>query len=170
MTARTLTYNLSGVVRNQGLPVAGAKVIVYSTTRNFSDLPAECKISEQTTSFKGEYMIAVPPGKYRLEVQPDNSTRYLRTSVNKSNQIIDKNTISTLKENNEALLTDRDGWKVRALTAEGKNEVLQNTVTAAPDIAKLAATTAKQHSESMGLQRKIIGELQQFIKAVQKNG
>jgi hypothetical protein len=77
-----LTYNLSGVVRNQGLPVAGAKVIVYSTTRNFSDLPAECKISEQTTSFKGEYMIAVPPGKYRLEVQPDNSTRYLRTSVN----------------------------------------------------------------------------------------
>lgn len=88
---------------------------------------------------------------------------YLRASVNKSNRDLDQDTISTLKENNEALTTDRDGWKERALTAEGKNIVLQNTVTAAPEIAKLATVTAQQHQESTKLQKDLIKEFKAFV-------
>ena len=93
---------------------------------------------------------------------------YLRASVNKSNRQIDQNTIGTLKENLEVTVTDRDNWKERALTAEGKNIVLQSTVTAQPEIAKLAETTARQHQESTKLQKDLIVEFKKFVTTHEK--
>lgn len=81
MIANTLTYNLSGVVRNQGLPVAGARVVVYSTMQNISGYSPDNNILEQTTGPRGDFTIPVQPGKYKLEVHPHNTTRYLRASV-----------------------------------------------------------------------------------------
>ncbi len=81
MIANTLTYNLSGVVRNQGLPVAGARVVVYSTMQNISVYSPDSNVLEQTTGPRGEFTIPVQPGKYKLEVHPHNTTRYLRASI-----------------------------------------------------------------------------------------
>ena len=81
MLANSLTYNLSGVVRNQGLPVAGARVIAHSTASNMPSYSPENVAVERTTGARGEFTIPVQPGKYRLEVHPDTSTRYLRASI-----------------------------------------------------------------------------------------
>ena len=81
LIANVLTYNLSGGVRSQGLPVAGVRVVVYSVSQSVPALTPDNKICEQTTGPRGEFTIPVQPGKYRLEVHPDSTTRFLRASV-----------------------------------------------------------------------------------------
>ncbi len=62
--------------------MAGARVVVYSTMQNISVYTPDNIVLEQTTGPRGEFTIPVQPGKYRLEVHPDSTTRYLRASVN----------------------------------------------------------------------------------------
>lgn len=81
MIANILTYNLSGSVRSQGLPVAGVRVVVYAASLPVMPLPQDNKVLEQTTGARGEFTIPVQPGKYRLELHPDNATRFLKASV-----------------------------------------------------------------------------------------
>ncbi len=83
MTTNVLTYNLSGAVRHQGLPVSAVVVSVYDCLSNSSAMggTADNLVSQQTTGSRGEFTFAVRPGVYRLEVQPDRTTRFLRYTV-----------------------------------------------------------------------------------------
>lgn len=84
MTTNDFSYSLSGVVRNQGLPVAG--VVVYLVDV-FDELPDQSsrlvfastpgKVARQTTGSKGEFTFSVRPGIYRLEFSPRSVTRFL---------------------------------------------------------------------------------------------
>lgn len=95
---------------------------------------------------------------------------YLRGAVNKSNHDIDQNTINSLKENNLALTNERDSWRERALDAEGQNKVLQNTITAAPEIAKLAKQTAIQHKASMKIQNDTLKVMKHLVTSLEAAG
>ncbi len=81
MIANVLTYNLSGAVRSQGLPVAGVRVVVYSVAQSVAVITPDNKVFEQTTGPRGDFTLPVQPGKYRLEAHPDKSTRFLRASI-----------------------------------------------------------------------------------------
>ena len=83
MTTNVLTYNLSGAVRHQGLPVAGVVISLYDALTEMSGAPSllDNLISQQTTGTRGEFTFAVRPGVYRIEVQPDTSTRFIRHTV-----------------------------------------------------------------------------------------
>lgn len=93
---------------------------------------------------------------------------YIRASINKSNRDIDRNTITSLKDSNSALVEERDMWKERANKLEGQNKVLQETVTAAPEIARLTEMTARQHNVTVKWQ-KDIAELQKSMLTAFKN-
>ncbi len=97
---------------------------------------------------------------------------YVRSAINKSNRDIDRNTIGSLKDNNDALSEEREMWRTRALDAEGQNKVLQNTITAAPAIAQLTELVAKQHAENTRwqqentkLQTKMLKSFESFVEA-----
>jgi protocatechuate 3,4-dioxygenase beta subunit len=83
LTTNVLTYNLSGAVRHQGLPVAGVIVSLYDPLSEISGAPSPLDnlISQQTTGNRGDFTFAVRPGKYRIEVQPDTSTRFIRHTL-----------------------------------------------------------------------------------------
>ncbi len=73
------TFNLSGHVRHQGLPLAQVPVILYdlySCNYDQSGDPFLC-VAEAKTGTRGEFTFAVKPGVYRLEVVPDGKTRFL---------------------------------------------------------------------------------------------
>lgn len=89
---------------------------------------------------------------------------YFYVTFKKSERDYDKETIRSLKDNNEAVTGERDTWKERALAAEGENKVLQKMVTGAPEVDRLAKKTAEQHLESMKLQNKMIARLDKLIK------
>ena len=79
LTTNVLTYNLSGAVRNQGLPVAGVIISLYDAISEISSAPSllDNLIDRQTTGARGDFTFAVRPGRYRLEIQPDTSTRFI---------------------------------------------------------------------------------------------
>jgi protocatechuate 3,4-dioxygenase beta subunit len=73
------TFNLSGSVRHQGLPLAQVPVLLYDLySCNFdqSGDPFVC-VGEAKTGSRGEFSFSVKPGVYRLEVVPDGKTRFL---------------------------------------------------------------------------------------------
>lgn len=82
------TYKLSGVVRHQALPVAGATV---SVCEMHGELPALASydnaaasdnlVARVKTSAAGEFIFDLQPGVYRLEILPDITTRLLRHAV-----------------------------------------------------------------------------------------
>lgn len=83
MTTADFLYSLAGHISHQGLPVSGVVVCAYefagSTAKstNRSVVP----IAEQKTGAKGEFTFALKPGKYKLEIMPQSTTRFLRHSV-----------------------------------------------------------------------------------------
>jgi hypothetical protein len=83
LTTNVLTFNLAGSVRHQGLPVSAVVVSLYDCLKSTGTLGSvgENLVSQQTTGARGEFTFAVRPGIYRLEVQPDRTTRFLRYTV-----------------------------------------------------------------------------------------
>lgn len=84
MTTSVVTYNLAGHVRHQGLPVSNVNVAVYDCHRGLSNHAfggGESLVQQQKTGSRGEFTFALRPGKYRLEVEPDLSTRFLRHNI-----------------------------------------------------------------------------------------
>lgn len=85
---------------------------------------------------------------------------------NKSKRDYDKDTIRQLTTNNDVL---RDQVKqLQADNANLKGEIagLQNTVTAAPEIAELTKQTAKQHRDAMKLQKQILESMAKIVTGV----
>ncbi len=71
------SFNLSGHVRHQGLPVAGVRVLLH----DIFSAPGEPPLSETATGTRGDFTFSVRSGVYRLELEPASSTRFLRQSV-----------------------------------------------------------------------------------------
>lgn len=96
----------------------------------------------------------------------------LRGSVYKQNHVTDQATIKSKQERlDEALESLRDE-KERADKLEGENKILNDTVTAAPLIAQLAAQTSKQHAstvkwqkQTVKLQKDMIIEFKNFVES-----
>lgn len=80
MTTNELTYNLSGYVRHQGLPVAAVVVSIYDLYQIGTSVPSvgDVLVGSQKTGARGEFTFPVRAGLYRVEVTPDSSTRFLR--------------------------------------------------------------------------------------------
>lgn len=80
MTTNELTFNLAGHVRHQGLPVQGVQVCIYDLYQLGTSVPniGDVLVSRQKTGMRGEFTFPVRAGLYRLEVNPDSSTRFLR--------------------------------------------------------------------------------------------
>jgi hypothetical protein len=79
MTTREVSYNLAGIVRNQGLPVAGTTIMLYDYWSTGSGLVRHF-LTEVTTGAKGEYSFDVRKGIYSVEVVPNRETRFARLS------------------------------------------------------------------------------------------
>jgi len=81
LTTSELTYNVSGVVKNQGLPVAGITVVLVDldafTGGVFAGRTGERIVSRQRTGNRGDFNFAVVPGYYKVQVKPENGTRFL---------------------------------------------------------------------------------------------
>ncbi len=76
MTSSVFTFNLSGNVRHQGLSISGVTVSLYDLSGiNTSDM----LVGKQKTGSRGEFTFGVCPGSYRIEIEPDHNTRFLRT-------------------------------------------------------------------------------------------
>jgi hypothetical protein len=76
LTSTVFTFNLSGSVRHQGLSIAGVTVSLYELG-GFGT--ADTLIGKQKTGSRGEFTFGVCPGQYRVEIDPDSNTRFLRT-------------------------------------------------------------------------------------------
>ncbi|HEY9732738.1 MAG TPA: carboxypeptidase-like regulatory domain-containing protein [Drouetiella sp.] len=76
MTSTVFTYNLSGAVRHQGLSISGVTVSLYELGVS----EPEGLVGRQRTGTRGEFNFGVCPGGYRIEIEPDPNTRFLRTS------------------------------------------------------------------------------------------
>ncbi len=76
MTSTVFTFNLSGTVRHQGLSISGVTVSLYEL--GVGD--PEGLVGRQRTGTRGEFNFGVCPGGYRIEIEPDPNTRFLRTS------------------------------------------------------------------------------------------
>jgi protocatechuate 3,4-dioxygenase beta subunit len=69
-------------VRSQGLPVASVTVAVYEYSFEADSLgDNDTAVCEQVTGARGDFKLAVRPGKYRLEAQPDKNTRFVKATV-----------------------------------------------------------------------------------------
>jgi hypothetical protein len=73
------TFNLSGHVRHQGLPLAQVPVFLYDLYSSNYEQSGDpfVRVGETKTGSRGEFTFAVKPGVYRLEVVPDGKTRFL---------------------------------------------------------------------------------------------
>lgn len=80
MTTREVSYNLAGVVRNQGLPVAGTTILLYDYWSTGRALVRHF-IAEHTTGPKGDFGFDVRKGIYSIEVVPNRDTRFARQSI-----------------------------------------------------------------------------------------
>lgn len=92
MTSNTATHYLSGLVRNQGLPVAGITVALYDA-QEVGSLAAKLGgefVQQTRTDQRGEFNFSVSSGRYRIEVVPAPDTRFLRQSALVS--VINQNT------------------------------------------------------------------------------
>jgi hypothetical protein len=79
VTTREVSYNLEGVVRNQGLPVAGTTIMLYDYWSSGSGLIRHY-LTEVTTGPKGDFGFDVRKGIYSIEVVPNRDTRFARQS------------------------------------------------------------------------------------------
>jgi len=101
LSAREITYKLAGVVRHQGMPVAGVTVGLISEP---GGRETESKrLGEQVTGPDGRFFFAVPPGCYALEVIPAGSTRFLREHI--SGIVLHNNTNWSVSLSTGALLS-----------------------------------------------------------------
>ena len=76
MTSTVFTYNVSGTVRHQGLSIAGVTVSLFE----LGGVGGSDKlVGRQRTGSRGEFTFGVCPGTYRIEIEPDSNTRFLRT-------------------------------------------------------------------------------------------
>lgn len=94
MTSSEVTFNLAGHIRHQGLPVQNVLVHVYDVYQQMSALNgngSETPVSEQRTGTRGEFSFAVRSGLYRLEVNPDSSTRFLKQSITEARVLSNTN-------------------------------------------------------------------------------
>lgn len=80
LTTAGLSYNLSGAVRHQGLPVAGVTVMLFEYWRVSTGVVRQF-LARAKTGARGEFTFDCPAGTYHLELIPDSSTRFLRQSV-----------------------------------------------------------------------------------------
>lgn len=77
MSSTVFTFNLSGSVRNQGLSISGVTVSLYEIASGPGS--SDTLVGRQKTGTRGEFTFGVCPGNYRIEVEPDSNTRFLRT-------------------------------------------------------------------------------------------
>ncbi len=81
LTTSELTYNVAGVVKNQGLPVAGITVVLVDLDAFsggvFAGHTGERVVGRQRTGSRGDFSFAVIPGYYKVQVKPENGTRFL---------------------------------------------------------------------------------------------
>jgi hypothetical protein len=81
LTTSELTYNVAGVVKNQGLPVAGITVVLVDLDAFsggvFAGRSGERVVGRQRTGNRGDFSFAVIPGYYKVQVKPENGTRFL---------------------------------------------------------------------------------------------
>lgn len=75
-----ITYSLKGTVRNQSLPVAGTRVLLYDHWTTSNGL-VKHYLTEQTTGAKGEFSFDVRLGSYALEIVPNPDTRFARQAI-----------------------------------------------------------------------------------------
>ncbi len=75
-----VTYNLKGVVRNQSLPIANTRILLYDHWTTSKGLIKHF-LAEQTTNSKGEYSFDVRLGSYAIDVVPNPETRFARQSL-----------------------------------------------------------------------------------------
>ncbi|MBI2810865.1 MAG: carboxypeptidase regulatory-like domain-containing protein [Candidatus Melainabacteria bacterium] len=75
MTSTVFTFNLSGSVRHQGLSISGVTVSLFE----LGGTGADSLVGRQRTGSRGEFTFGVCPGAYRIEIEPDPNTRFLRT-------------------------------------------------------------------------------------------
>jgi hypothetical protein len=85
LTGRQVFYNLSGVVRHQGLPVAAINVYLHdfkpSAFTGLMDGHFDRELDVQRTDTGGAFNFSVPSGKFALQIQPGSDTRFLRQTV-----------------------------------------------------------------------------------------
>ncbi len=83
MTTNVLTYNLSGQVRHQALPVSGVVVTLNGVRQDSPGSLASANVfrKQQITGPKGEFTFPVRPGTYQIDVEPDRKTRFLKHSL-----------------------------------------------------------------------------------------
>lgn len=80
LTTDELSYNLTGSIRHQGMPVARVFVSVIDVNNQMPSvqcLPGAGAIDCQKTGANGEFSFSLPPGNYRLELSPNSDTRFL---------------------------------------------------------------------------------------------
>lgn len=83
MQTTTVSYLLSGTVKNQGLAVSAVRIRLYESQPNA--LPQgsqtdDCLVAEQITGVRGEFEFAVAPGDYIIDALPQSNTRFLHQS------------------------------------------------------------------------------------------
>lgn len=83
MASSEVTFNLAGSIRHQGLPVQNVLVHVFDAYQQSSanGNGGETPIFEGRTGTRGEFSFAVRSGLYRLEINPDSSTRFLKQTI-----------------------------------------------------------------------------------------
>ncbi len=106
MTSTVFTFTLSGTVRHQGLAISGVTVSLFELGVSGPD----GLVGKQRTGTRGEFNFGVCPGGYRIEIEPDPNTRFLRT-FNELN--VNGNTVLNVGLVNGNIL------KVKAVTKSG---------------------------------------------------
>ncbi|HEY9678120.1 MAG TPA: carboxypeptidase-like regulatory domain-containing protein [Drouetiella sp.] len=77
MSSTVFTYNVSGTVRHQGLTISGVTVSLYELGGLGNP---DTLVGKQRTGTRGEFTFGVAPGTYRIEIEPDTNTRFLKTA------------------------------------------------------------------------------------------
>jgi hypothetical protein len=81
LTTAQVTYNLSGKVMHQGLPVAHVELRLFDVSEGYPGV----RVGTVKTQPKGEYQFPVASGVYRLEVVPDDATSFVKQFINEIN-------------------------------------------------------------------------------------
>lgn len=81
LTTAQVTYNLSGKVSHQGLPVAHVTLKLFDVSEGYPGV----LVAAVKTQPKGEFQFPVSSGVYRLEVVPDDSTSFVKQFINEIN-------------------------------------------------------------------------------------
>jgi hypothetical protein len=77
LISNEISYNLTGQVRHQGLPVSRVRVAVFQVHPSELRRNLTRPLATQTTGPRGEFTFGVKPGSYVLAVLPGKETRFL---------------------------------------------------------------------------------------------